>query len=517
MTIQKILSLLRQNRLKEAQDGCIHLLNQNQTPELWHILSIIAIKTKNYSNAIELINESLRLEADNPLFINTLAEANRLKGEYKKAIELYDKAFSIESNPDFLYNKSLAQKANGELEAAKSTLKKAIVIKNDSDYLFNLANIYRDEDDFEQAIYYYKKALSIKSSDDILHNLASSYKNLGLYDNALKCLESIKNKDFTTHFNIGNVYRAIKNPTLARKEYEKSLKLNPNFLEASLNLAFTHLEELNLKEGFLRYEDRLHFLPKAIRFDTPSLSFIYGKRCAIVAEQGFGDTIMFYRFIQLLDKKNINYQLFVQESLTKILPNSKKLEELNTENYDFIIPLGSLPFLLDIGIKEIKQTSPYIFVEKKNKLDIKNGVAIFFASNPLNSEYKKKSIDPKLLVEKLKNIPEITLYSIQKEGIDSDIKGVIDLSHNIHSFRDSAELISSMDLVIGIDSALAHLSGAMGKRCLLLLPYESDWRWGTIGDKTIWYDSIKIFRQEHPNNWEQPLEGVVKELSLLKK
>jgi len=291
----------------------------------------------------------------------------------------------------------------------------------------------------------------------------------------------------------------------------------------------------NFKDGFKNYEYRLErtsAYPKrhqAFPLLT-NLNQASGKRVLVWSEQGHGDTIQFSRLIKNLSDLNIEIIFEVQTGLKTLLEQSIKHAKVIGEGahfgqVDFQIPLMSLPLLLELDINGIP-SDPYLVGSKKDsiawkkKLSAANNqlnIGIACSGNEQHINDKNRSIDLKFF----KPIADqANLFLIQKDlrKKDQDFlrthPEIKFLGEEIKSFNDSASIIQEMDLVITVDTSLAHLSGALGKSTLILLPWNPEWRWLLERQDSPWYPTAKIFRQPHSGRWESVIEDIALQLNL---
>jgi hypothetical protein len=184
----------------------------------------------------------------------------------------------------------------------------------------------------------------------------------------------------------------------------------------------------------------------------------------------------------------------------------------------------SLPHILNL---DYIPNEPYIFISEKIKIEKYNDkikIGIVWAGNPEHSNDRKRSCELKMFkgIHDLNNVKLFSLmkdtrkraYNDQNKPIDltegSENMQIVDFSEQIKSFHDTALIINSLDIIIGVDTSVLHLAGAMGKPCCLLLSKNNDWRWKSEGETTIWYPSMKLFRQEKNGDWSSVFEKVEK-------
>lgn len=438
--------------------------------------------------------------------------AMQILGLSYSALQRHEEAISIlqkslqnnPNNPETLNDLALCESNKGNYDSAISYLEKAISIKPDMPELYsNLGLQYRHKENHEKAIDCFNKCLSIKESH-------------------------------VTYAMIGGCYGEMKMLDEARKNIEKAIELKPDFAAAHVDLSSIYKLQSKWMEGFEEYEWRYDVheqLQIWKKIYDPSKRWngeeISGKRIIIHTEQGHGDAIHFARFLIPLKSKGAHVILHCNSILKNIFSkladeffieepsNMKSWQEGNDlPDHDFHCPLLSLPYVF----KSIFIYPSYINVERKFDLsNYKNfhKIGIVWAGNPQHPNDRHRSCKLSLF-KKIGEIPNVKLFSLMKDTrkraylhdknpVDltdgSDDMKVVDLRDKINDFEDTAAIINSLDMVVSIDSAVVHLAGAMGKPCILLLPWNPDWRWEIDGTNTIWYGSVEIIRQKEKGDW----------------
>ncbi len=406
---------------------------------------------------------------------------------------------------------------------------------------FNMGVAYQQLGEHEKAILAYQQVIALNSENPKAHlNLGIAFKELGLYEEALKSLKTalkIKPDYAMALYNLGNVYLAKGQYNEAMDYYKKTISIDQEYAEAHWNIALLNLLSGNFKEGWQGYEWRWKLGNLAVKknFNKPEWdgSDINGKTILIYTEQGFGDTIQFIRYVPLIAKQNAKVIIECEKELIALLRNVEGVydifpKESKLPDFDFHCPLLSLPLKFNTTIDTIPSQIPYINVDaelmKKWRAKIpansKLNVGLTWAGNPeLRRDYNRScSFDD---LSHLLNIPDINFYSLQKgeafyqilnnpEGIK-----VLDYTDELNDFADTAALIQNLDLVISVDTAVAHLAGALGRPVWTLLPFVPDWRWMLDREDSPWYPTMRLFRQPSIGDWKSVIERVKDELKKL--
>jgi len=295
------------------------------------------------------------------------------------------------------------------------------------------------------------------------------------------------------------------------------LRAEPDHAEAHWNRALLLLLKGEYAEGWQEYEWRWkkrRFTSPVRQFDFPKWSGeqLTGKTILVHAEQGFGDTIQFCRYLHLIRGLGANVLFECHPPLVhlmstlgdriKVVPAGSPVSPA-----DYHIPLLSLPLMFKTTLDNIPDEIPYLY-PPADRLPFWHTVV------PRGEERRvglcwsgKKYPDPSRsvpawLMVALCACPEISFFSLQT-GADADKPDMPlhDLTTLINDFADTAALISQLDLVITIDTSVAHLAGALGAETWLMVPFSPDWRWGIGRNDSPWYPTMRLFRQQRRGDW----------------
>ncbi len=354
----------------------------------------------------------------------------------------------------------------------------------------------------------------------------------------------------TSHYLLGELDSSV----LA---FNKALAIEASPLSIT-GLSMTLLSLGRYAEGFNLYESRFESYPVLDWIKQKSLAMakwqgesLRGKSILIWTEQGCGDVIQFSRLIKSLAEQGALVDLVLHASHSSLKGIIEPIEGLSTiitvnskqftleRAYDFHSPLLSLLGYLHLVPEELPISSPYLYnpntslissdsllqrmPSKKLSPEKRCKVGVVWETilndklrNNFFIEYvsKSKKNVPISIFNRLFQIENVEFFIIQTAVADKDINminndSVHDMSADIKTFDDTAAIIESMDAVVSIDTAVAHLAGAMGIPTLTLLPYVADWRWLSHRDDTPWYDNMRLFRQTYQNDWDGVMQRVV--------
>ncbi|NQY42326.1 MAG: hypothetical protein HRT87_03145 [Legionellales bacterium] len=392
---------------------------------------------------------------------------------------------------------------------------------------------------YEQATNYFIKAKEINPE----HELIYSYEGI-LKFNEKKFVDARKNFAKIAKLNPLN-RQNIENLALidleeyklssAISSYKKLIELEPKNYRYIEKLATIQLMLGNYKEGLKNYENRLMLLNnQAVNklYQKHKKMFWKGndignKKLLLVSEQGLGDIIFCFRYIPLLIKKNINISIVVPNSLHRLInisyPELKLINDLNKIECDVISSTMSLIKIFEKSPDTVQSNMPYFNISDElrlkwsriiNSLKPKIGLVWFGNKNfPFDAD---RSMKLGQLSELLK-MSSFQWYSLQIDGSKElkrsrDNINIINLEEKLDDSSDTAAAIYQLDLVICVDTAVAHLAGSLGKPVWTLNRYLTDWRWGINQAQVGWYPSMKLFRQDIDRQWEPVIKQVKNEL-----
>ena len=427
----------------------------------------------------------------------------------------------------------------GRANEALKDLSDAIRLDPDTEEAYiTRGNCYSSQRKYAKAIEDFSRALEINpKSVTAFNNRGSANLDLGSFDNAITDFKSaleIVPRCSDTWNNLGTLYKDINMTQKAIEAYEKAISLSSENADAQFGKSLTLLKMGNFEEGWHLYEwrknpNRKNPANSANRkYEQPlwlGRESIIGKTLFLYWEQGFGDTIQFCRLAKQVSDLGCKVILEVQEQLKDLMTNVDGVDELVQSGqpipeFDFHCPLMSLPYALGLKLEDVKADSPYLGVDEikldiwKRKLGPKCGprVGIVWSGNKTHSNDHNRSIRLEALANGITAASEF--YSIQKEIRQADVgylassKNIHHFGDDLHSFADTAALVDLMDVIVTVDTSVAHLAGAIGKKVFLILPYTSDFRWLLNTNETPWYPEMKLFRQDSSRDWSRVLQAV---------
>ncbi len=421
------------------------------------------------------------------------------KGELEDAARFYGQALILNQTfPDIYNNLGVALRALGKREASAACYQRTLALKPDHAGAYtNLGNVLRELGRLEVAAASHRKAVELTpEATDAHYNLGLSLLDLGETDDALQC-------------------------------FQKTLELNPDHPECHWDRSLSLLKKGELKEGFEEYEWRWKLPSSPPRqFSQPLWdgSELKGKTILIHQEQGFGDMIHFARFIPLVKAKGGTIVVETHPELARLFSAIEGVGQVvNTgaelPKFDVYAPMMSLAGILGITLETIPADVPYIkppdahAAQLPATLSPSRKIGIAWAGRPTHKNDGRRSCSFSQFIELL-GLPDTVVYSLQIGPAAAEIEEngcqalVTNLGGKMRDFADTAAVIQELDLVVTVDTAIAHLAGALGKPVWVVLPHPGDWRWMLNRDDSPWYPTARLFRQTRPGEWGPVFESL---------
>jgi tetratricopeptide (TPR) repeat protein len=353
----------------------------------------------------------------------------------------------------------------------------------------------------------------------------------GQYHDSLACLRTLEaslpdNPQLLS--NLGLVYRDSGDLTRAEQYFRRICTARPDDAAAHFNLAVTLLRAGRLREGFQEYEWRWQvpqFAPQRRQFSQPLWRGepLDGRRILIWGEQGAGDGIQFVRYAPLVRNAGGAVILEVLPHLERFMSwidgGYPVVNALSTGvEFDIHCPMMSLPQRFGTELPSLPPPARFAIPDAvrakwaERLRTERTNAGIVWATNPSYLNNSARSIPSRELLA-LTRLSGLHWWGLQvgPAAIDTP-QGIVNLADELSDFADTAAAISELDLVITVDTAVAHLAGSLGKPVWLLLMYAPDWRWMLDREETPWYPTMRLFRQRRPGEWGDVVERVVQEL-----
>lgn len=458
-------------------------------------------KAGRLDEAGNLCRKILRRQPKNFNILNLFGIIYYQKKDYDSAINYLEKAVSINpSVAEIQNNLGLALFGKGQFDAAIPCFKEAVQLNSFySEAYVNLGSAVFQKGLLDEAREYYRKALQYNPNHrDACNNLGTVLLTLGQYQESARF-------------------------------FRKAIGLKPDVARAHFNLSFVLLLLGDFKNGWKEYfwrwgmeEYRVPNWPQPIWDGTD----FTGKTLFIHVEQGFGDLIQIVRYIPLVADRGGEIILECHKELLSLIKNVEGVEHIvapeeSLPSFDIHCPLLCLPMIFDTNLDTIPAKIPYIKADDllmkqwKEKIGESSSVKVglLWQGNPVHKRDHERSIAFEKLAP-LAEIKGVSFYSLQKGEGSEQAKNplcgmkLIDLMDEVRDFSDTAALIENLDLVISVDTSVAHLAGAMGKPVWTLIQYSPDWRWMLDREDSPWYPTMRLFRQPAFGDWDSVIRRV---------
>lgn len=516
--------------------------------DAWHLLGALALDARRFDEAAESIGRAVELQPANPVFRKNLALAQQAAGHPDRAEASLRESLRLEPRyAEAAFQLGLLLHEQHRFDAAGHVLDEALQLQPQS--RAGLAQVFihraaqlRQQRRPEDAATTYRQVLHwLPEHAEALAGLGPVLLELNGFEEAranLQAAVQLQPEAADVHHNLGiALYRSglLADAVAALR---RAVALKPDDPETHLVLGMALLAQGDWAAGWPEYEWRLRRAPSASsavqppRWDGGPLA---GRTILLTAEQGFGDAIQFVRFSEPLRDQGARVLLQCQPELVRLLTACRFLDgvfrwDAVPPAYDVYAPLMSLPGLLHITLANLPASVPYLHAEPalvahwcRRLADTEHlRVGIAWQGGSVTRPNLHKAV-PLRLFERLARVEGVELVSVQKgpgtEQLAEQRFPVTVLDDDpaapARDFAGTAAILVNLDIVITIDTAVAHLAGALGLPTWVLLPADADWRWLRGRDDSPWYPTMRLFRQSRFGEWEPVLEAVEAALRVL--
>lgn len=436
------------------------------------------------TEAIACYEQALHLNPEDADAHNNLGSLYLELDRLPDAIEEFQGA--IAANPELLaahYNLAYALQCHGNLTAARDRYGEVLLRNNKHPQaLLQMGHLCLADNDPLGAITHYQRCLSLDPMNGLAHS--------GLA---------------TALFEMGDLSPAL-------EHYNQAIRLLPTDAEMRLYRGMLLLLQGDFDQGWREYEWRWHRDTPLRQYPQPRWqgTALTGKTIFVYAEQGLGDCIQFCRFLPILQQQGARVLFEGYPALFRLCQSLAGVTLLEPGDalpqFDYHSPLLSLPQYLGTDLETIPSPVPYLTPPPSPlPLEGDRTVGLVWASRTSTKTAAKRSCSLEDFLP-LGEIPGVTLYSLQKERSPAEIEqlmaaGITDCSPYLNDLADTAALIQQLDLVITVDTVVAHLAGAIAKPVFILLPHVPDWRWLWNRQDSPWYPTARLFRQPDRGDW----------------
>jgi tetratricopeptide (TPR) repeat protein len=468
-----------------------------------HMLGVYSLQTGDLASAHSLITQALRINADDPLAHVHHAAVLQHQGRFEEALLAIRQALRLAPDHTLALN-------NGAALLSKDLKRPA------------------------EALPLLEHALRLDDNDATAWNgIGYTLVELRRYDEALLCLAralQLQPGLALALYNQGNALQHQNRLDEAMHSYDAALALAPDMVDAHFAQSTCRLLAGDLSRGLPQYEWRCRkpaYLALVHKYTQPQwqpgVSW-QGKTLLVHSEQGLGDTLQMARYVPLLTAQGARVVLQVQDALLSLLDGIGGATVIGKQHapppHDLRVSLMSLPLLFDTQLDNIPADAPYLQADMPRSLQWQARlgpakaprIGLAWAGNPKHDNDSARSIPLQKMLKLLQ--PGVEYIALQRDLTAAD-RLRLEREPALHSyaadqtdFAETAALVAQLDLVICVDTSVAHLAGAMGKQVWLLLPFAPDWRWMLERQDSPWYPSMRLFRQQRAGDWDEVLERV---------
>ena len=472
------------------------------------------------------------------------SDVARVAGKADLAREWAEQALALDArNAQAELYLGNALREQGNLADAREALLRACALAPDYAAAFNnLGVVCREIGDSAAAIEAYERAIEIDPhGNSVRANRGNALRDVGRFVESLACYQQLLKEtpnDPDLHYGLGNTYKENAEFAKSIEAYRRGLLIAPEHHDMRVNLSLQFLLDGQLAEGWDMYEDRF----KRPKRPVPSRPFaqprwvgesLLGRSLLVWGEQGAGDKIMLARLVR--EAAGLARELIVETD-----PRLMRLMQRNMPNVRWVVespepdplaraadlqtPICSLARFLRRDLADFTDQGAFLAADPVGVERWKAALAelpgyrvgLVWAGNPEHQNDHNRSLQLKSLAS-LFEVPGVSFVSLQmgKESTQIAENGlpITDLTAEIKDYADTADLVSCLDLVISVDTSVAHLAGALGVPTWVLVPFCPDWRWMTaFPDTTPWYESLRLYRQEAWADWSAALARLRRDL-----
>ncbi len=503
-----------------------------------HRLGLIACQAGRIDVAIDLIGRALALDPEDVTLHNDLGVALYNEGRRDQAMMHWRRALDLRPDDPLAYgNLGVAWQNLGRFDQATEQYRRAVALKPEfAAGHSNLGVALMEMGRFEDAEGCFRRVLELTpQACEAYFNLASALEHQGRLEQAIVRYEqalALQPGYAQAHLNFGCVLQRQGRVDAAIARYQTALRLLPDLTKAHTNLAIAQLLVGDFEAGWRQFEWRwqTEHAPKEPPHPLWAGEELAGKTILLYPEQGFGNVIQFLRYVPLVAARGARVVLETPARIARLAATLKGRPQVIATGdplppVDLCCPLLSLPRLFATRLDTIPAEIPYLAADPvlvarwRQKVGDGAGlkVGLAWAGNPKTSYDRERSIALDRL-RPLLEVPGIRWFSLQVGERAADVArlppgAIRDLSAEQIDFAETAALIENLDLVLTVNTAAAHLAGALGRPGWVMLPFAPDWRWLLGREDSPWYPTLRLFRQPAPGAWDPVIARVAQELA----
>ncbi|HSI11543.1 MAG TPA: tetratricopeptide repeat-containing glycosyltransferase family protein [Chthoniobacter sp.] len=557
ITIEQALQLAAQHHnggnIEAAESMCRQVLAVvPDHRDALHLLGLNALSTGRYNEALQWFTKAASQFPPFASYQCDVGVVHRFLGQPEEAARCFEQALATDPGHAVAWSNlcdTLMQLGRVD-DAIASGLRAVAAQPPLAEAHSNLGNALREKRRLDEALAHFQQAMAINPNlADVHKNLACTYIEMDRWDDAIASCDraiALQPGFGKAYLNRGTACMGKCDIAEAEQSFRRVIECPDDHADGHWNLSIALLLSGRYEEGWREFEWRRMASVQGILgaylqgTDKPRWdgSPAEGQTILIYAEQGLGDVIQFSRYVPFVWEQGLAQRVvfLCPPSLAELLQQSgewnaeivayRGRDETVLPDFDQHVALLSLPLALG-KFEPWAPPAPYLHTDPAKRATwrerlgpaARKKVGLVWKGNPTHVDDRRRSIDPRRLLP-LFQVPGVDRYSLQLDWSDGRAaneapEGLIDLTDHIADFTDTAAFMAELDLIISVDTATAHLAGALGRPVWLLLPFSPDWRWGLGSEATPWYSTMRLFRQKSTGAWEEVVQRVTAELSNL--
>jgi tetratricopeptide (TPR) repeat protein len=497
-TLNRAVSAYKAGKLADAEQLCKQIISAKRDHfDALHILAIVEAALGKSDLALASYDRALALQPDHADALNNRGNTLRALNRFDEALESYDRALALRPNyAEALSNRGSTLEEVNRLDEALASYDRALALRPDfADALYNRGNTLLALKRYDEALASYDRAIALRPGYADAHN------------------------------NRGQVLKELMRHDEALASYERVLALRPQNIMAHCNAASLRLLTGDFSRGWADYEWRWmkesvvlanRIFPQPLWLGGDAIA---GKTILLHSEQGLGDTIQFCRYVPLVAARGAQVIFEVQKSLHPLMTDLAGAAQVIAKGsplpeFDIHCPLLSLPLVFKTRLETVPSANAYLSAPAQHSMNWQTRlgakrrprIGLAWSGNAGHERDRERSIGLRALLPLLD--VEATFVSLQKEVRAEDVivlkeRGdILHVGDEFRDFSDTAALMSQLDLVIAVDTSVAHLAGALGKPVWIMLTHIPDWRWLLDRNDSPWYPTARLFRQNDTRAWD---------------
>jgi tetratricopeptide (TPR) repeat protein len=542
-------TLLKLGRLEEALQSYERTLQiKPDHAEAHNNRGAVLQKLGRLEEALQSCERALKIKPDYPEAHNNRGVTLQKLGRSEEALKSYERALQIQ--PDYAEvhnNRAVTLQEIGRVEAALHGFECTLQLKPDYAEAHNNRGIMLQKlGRLEDALQSHDCALRLKSDyAEAYGGRGSALQELGRLDEALQSYQralQLKRDCAETYISLGVWHYMRNEPEAAVANFNRAIALRPDLASAYMNRAYAALLAGDFASGWADHEWRWKDRPQMVDPRYPDRTLwlgretLNGKTMVLHSEQGAGDTLQFARYAKQVADLGATVILEVESQLATVLADLEGVSQLVVRGerlpaFDYHCPLISLPLAFATSLSTIPARVPYLAGDRvktrywKERLGPRTKPRVglvwsggFRPDQPKFWPSNKRRNVPLARMAPLRNA-DITFYSLQKgQPAESELMELkaagwqgpelIDFTESLHDFSDTAALIENLDLVISVDTSVAHLAGALAKPVWIMNRFDTCWRWLLNRDDSPWYPTARLYRQQRAGDWDSVVERI---------